>query len=176
MTGRVSLGGERREVVSADSSHGRSRARGWRPAGGSRSSGSGGYLLRVFVPKIPSHSLGQRANDYFSRSASRCASQLCAVPSTIPLRNERRRSRTAGPGRVGGLGQGRAIRSRSRQTVEHGPPLEGSVGPETDPPVELHVPDLRAGHLAAARRPAPTRSGCAPPRSRSTRRSCARCG
>jgi hypothetical protein len=30
---------------------------------------------------IPSHSLGQRANDYFSRSASRCASQLCAVPS-----------------------------------------------------------------------------------------------
>jgi len=50
-------------------------------------------------------------------------------------RNERGRSLTAGPGRVGGLGQGRPIRSRSRQTVEHGPPLEGSVGPETDPPV-----------------------------------------
>ncbi len=66
MTGRVSLGGERRGVVSADSSQGRSRARGRPPAGGSRSSNSGGYLLRVFVPKIPSHSLGQRANDYFS--------------------------------------------------------------------------------------------------------------
>src|SRR5262249_47026829 len=67
---------------------------------------------------------------------------------------ERGRSLTARPGRIGGLGQGRATRSRSGQTVEHGAPLEGSVGPETDPPVELHVPDLRARHLAAARRPA----------------------
>src|SRR4030095_5158058 len=99
----------------------------------------------------------RRANDYFSRSASRYASQLCAVPSAILLRNERGRSLTTGPGRVGGPGQGRAVRSRSRQTVEHGSPLDGSVGPETDPPVELHVPDLHTGHLAAARRPAAPR-------------------
>src|SRR5215470_653035 len=74
--------------------------------------------------------------------------------AAIPSRNERGRSLTAGPSSVGGLGQGRAIRSSSRQTVEHGPPLEGAVAPETDPPVELHVPDLRTGHLAEARRPA----------------------
>src|SRR5499427_10371808 len=77
--------------------------------------------------------------------------------AAIPSRNERGRSLTAGPSSVGGLGQGRAIRSRSRQTVEHGPPLEGAVGPETDPPVELHIADLHAGHLAAARRPAAPR-------------------
>jgi hypothetical protein len=45
MTGRVSLGGERRGVVSADSSQGRSRARGRPPSGG---------ILVLWLWRLPS--------------------------------------------------------------------------------------------------------------------------
>src|SRR6266436_7426742 len=100
----------------------------------------------------------------YSRACHSDSTLIAAPCVLLPLRRARvhvvgeiRRSLAAGAGRIHGLGQSRAILSSSRQTVKHGPPLECPVGPEHDPPVELHAPDVRPRHLAAASLPAAPR-------------------